>query len=79
MKDTQTHTHIRVGDLVWWRHGFGKQPAELARVERIELVEPNQSDGGESVMEVEWVRDRSFVVDLDNGHWAYAFQICPTS
>jgi len=73
----KTGLYIGVGDLVWWRHNFGKDPVALARIERIELVKPGQRDGGDSVMRAEWTPDRTLIVDLTNGHWAYGHQICP--
>lgn len=52
----------------------------LARVEAIELVALNESDGGSAITAVPWecLNDR-YVVDLDNGHWASGSQITKAS
>jgi hypothetical protein len=70
---------LKVGDTVLWRGGFGTEPFRKAVVEGIEIT--NGGKYGDPVDEVEWskVRDRNVTVDLDNDHWAYAYQIkrCP--
>ena len=66
---------LKIGDKVWWRGGFGSEPAKLATVEEIEIT--NGDKYGAEVDEVKWalVYDRNVVVSLDNDHWAYAGQI----
>ncbi len=66
---------LKIGDSVNWRGGFGREPKKRAKVEGIQIT--NGGKYGDDVDEVEWskVRDRNVVVDLDNGHWAYASQI----
>ena len=67
---------LKIGDKVWWRGGFGSEPAKLATVEEIEIT--NGYKYGEQVDEVSWkqVYDRNVVVSFsDNDHWAYASQI----
>ena len=67
---------LKIGDKVWWRGGFGSEPAKLATVEEIEIT--NGYKYGEQVDEVKWslVYDRNVVVTFsDNDHWAYASQI----
>ena len=66
---------LKIGDKVWWRGGFGSEPAKLAVVEGIEITGGHKY--GDSVEEVPWseVYDRNVTVDLDNDHWAYADQI----
>lgn len=67
---------LKVGDKVWWRGGFGSEPAKLATVEEIEIT--NGYKYGDQVDEVSWkqVYDRNVVVSFsDNDHWAYASQI----
>jgi hypothetical protein len=70
---------LKVGDTVLWRGGFGSDAPKKAVVEGIEIT--NGGKYGDAVDEVEWskVRDRNVTVDLDNDHWAYAYQIkrCP--
>ena len=70
-------TILRVGDRVLWCGGFGDQAPRPARVVRVDLVEPGQKHGV-SVDAVPWsALTRDVVVDLDNGHWAYGYQIRP--
>ena len=67
---------LKIGDKVWWRGGFGSEPAKLATVEEIEIT--NGYKYGDQVDEVSWkqVYDRNVVVSFsDNDHWAYASQI----
>lgn len=66
---------LKIGDKVWWRGGFGSEPAKLAVVEGIEITGGYKY--GEPVDEVPWVEvyDRNVTVDLDSDHWAYAEQI----
>tara|TARA_R100001198_G_scaffold52516_1_gene29425 strand:- start:667 stop:897 length:231 start_codon:yes stop_codon:yes gene_type:complete len=66
---------LKIGDKVWWRGGFGSEPAKLAVVEGIEITGGHKY--GDSVEEVPWseVYDRNVTVDLDSEHWAYADQI----
>ena len=67
---------LRIGDKVWWRGGFGSEPAKLATIEEIEITGGYKY--GDHVNEVDWseVYDRNVVVSFsDNNHWAYAEQI----
>jgi hypothetical protein len=66
---------LKIGDKVWWRGGFGSEPAEEAVIEGIEITYGYKY--GDPVDEVSWseVYDRNVVVNLENGHWAYAEQI----
>ncbi len=66
---------LKIGDKVWWRGGFGSEPAKLAVVEGIEITGGHKY--GEPVDEIPWseVYDRNVTVDLDSDHWAYAEQI----
>lgn len=67
---------LKIGDKVWWRGGFGSEPAKLATVEEIEITKGYKY--GDQVDEVSWgeVYDRNVVVSFsDNNHWAYASQI----
>jgi hypothetical protein len=67
---------LKIGDKVWWRGGFGSEPAKLATIEEIEIT--NGYKYGDQVDEVSWkqVYDRNVVVTFsDNDHWAYASQI----
>lgn len=68
---------LTVGDTVKWRGGFGNESAKDAKVQGIEKCKPG-SKYGNQVDSIDWSKvDRSVVVDLDNGHWAYGDQIKP--
>ena len=67
---------LKIGDKVWWRGGFGSDPAKVATVEEIEVTGGYKY--GEQVDEVDWseVYDRNVVVSFsDHNNWAYASQI----
>ena len=66
---------LKINDTVNWKGGFGSERAKKARVEGIQIT--NGGKYGDDVDKVDWskVTDRNVVVDLDNGHWAYAEQI----
>ena len=67
---------LKIGDKVWWRGGFGSEPAKLATIEEIEIT--NGYKYGDQVNEVSWskVYDRNVVVSFeDYPNWAYASQI----
>ena len=79
---------LKVGDTVSWRGNFGMEPARTAKVTLIEITErPGNCPGrgwdrsgnkyGSRATEVSWaaVREDRVVVTLDNGHWAYGYQI----
>jgi len=61
---------LKVGDEVIWRGSWGKDLPKEVKVNCIEINDINVSSIG-------WdkVDSRDVVVDLDNGHWAYGFQI----
>jgi hypothetical protein len=68
---------LNVGDKVMWSGSFGMAKPIEARVSGIEIT--NGGKHGDSVDSVYWsdVVGRNVVVDLTNGHWAYASQIKP--
>lgn len=68
---------LKIGDKVSWRGGFGHDAPKEAIIEGIEIT--NGGKYGDSVDEVDWekVYERNVVVNLENGHWAYASQIRP--
>lgn len=66
---------LKIGDVVWWRGTWGAEPPKQATINRIEKTEFYRSKYGEEVNEVNW--NDNFVVILDNGHWAYNFQLQP--
>jgi len=61
---------LKVGDEVIWRGSWGNDLPKEVKVTCIEVNDINVSS-------IEWVNtgNRNVVVDLDNGHWAYGFQI----
>lgn len=68
-------TKLKKGDTVIWRGSWGRDIPQEAIVDCIEV---NCEVGyGIEVNSVHWsnVNDRSVVVDLNNGHWAYGFQL----
>lgn len=66
---------LKIGDKVSWRGSWGQEPAMEATIEGIEINCINKS--GKEVSSVNWerVNDRSVIVNLNNGHWAYGNQI----
>ena len=70
---------LRKGHKVMWRGAWGKDPAVEATVEAIEICAINSKNGTE-VKSVAWntvkgYSNRQVVVTLDNGHWAYGYQL----
>lgn len=72
---------LKIGDQVSWRGAWGTYAPKIAKVIGIQIDCMNKY--GTEVSEVPWsvvkeVNDNErVVVDLDNSHWAYAFQISP--
>jgi hypothetical protein len=66
---------LRVGDVVEWRGAWGTQPPQIARVETIDQTQARNQKYGDPVEEFRW--DSHFVVGLDNGFWAYGYQLSP--
>lgn len=67
---------LRVGDPVLWRGRFGHGDSKRAVITSIEV----DLDGRNGyVDEILWseVKGCSVIVSLDNGLWAYGFQITP--
>ena len=67
---------LKVGDIVNWKGAWGSQSSKDAVVDGIEINCINKYDG-ENVDEVNWrkVNNRSTIISLNNGHWAYGTQI----
>ena len=70
---------LSVGDTVSWKGGWGQDAPREAVVKHITLVEYSGTLEGKDVANVLWssLIDRSVVVDLDNHHWAYGYQLQP--
>ena len=68
---------LRKNDKVIWRGSWGLDAPKEVVVLNIEKIKPGQRDAnGIKVEEISW--DDDFVVDLDNGKWAYSYQVSPT-
>ncbi len=61
---------LKVGDAVFTNHGE-------AKVIKIEIVEPGQKEDGIDVSKIYWSLKDYVIVDLDNGHWSYGYNIQP--
>ncbi len=70
-------SELRIGQKVIWRGSFGKAKPIEAVVKYIQKNETNGSKDGRSVISIPWseVTDRNILVDLDNGFWAWGYQI----
>jgi len=68
---------LKVGDVVIWRGGWGRDAPLKATVTHLEVTERPGEKYGHEVTEVLWttVSEDRVVVDLDNGHFAYGHQI----
>jgi hypothetical protein len=68
---------LKVGDVVSWSKNWGQDSYEDAVVTGIQSNFKNGSKDGVSVEEIDWVyvTESNVIVDLDNGHWAWAYQI----
>jgi len=65
---------IKVGDYVMWRGAWGTEVPKKAKVIGLELTRSLKDKEGVSVTEVDPQTD-NFLVDLDNGKWAYGWQV----
>lgn len=70
---------LRIGDDVLWRGSFGMEEPKKVMVTGIQLNYSNGSKEGIPVEEIDWwhIQERNQILDLDNGHWCWAFQIEP--
>lgn len=68
---------LKIGDEVKWSGSWGSNPEEVVTVTNILLCNYPGDKEGQNVSEVGWfrVKEREVIVDLDNGHWAWGFQI----
>lgn len=72
---------LRIGDAVIWRGSWGSDAPRVAIVSEIEQTREQNEKYGVAVDSLPWstVRAGFAVVSLDNGRWAYGFQIEPVS
>jgi len=71
---------LKIGDVVSWRHGWGREEPKKATIETIQLNEENNSKFGKLVDSVDWrlAEDRNIIVCFsDQSSWAWGFQIRP--
>lgn len=72
---TNGHTTLKVGMKVRYRGSWGSGGVEEVTIESIDLCDCEGCKYGEMVEEVSVYDIRRCCVDLDNGHWAYGYQI----
>jgi len=71
-----SHRVVRVGDRVRWSGGFGRLAAEECTVARMELTMPGAAHGQKiNEADEELMKSGRVIFDLNNGHWAYGYQI----
>lgn len=75
MLKTNGHETLKVGMAVIYRPSWGYDAPVEVKVEYIELCDMEGCKYGEPVEEVSAEDVYRCCVDLDNGHWAYGFQI----
>ena len=63
------------GDQVWWRGSWGNDSWVKAKIVGIELVNAGQKENGIAIESIPVEVKDHCVFDLDNGHWAYGYQI----
>lgn len=70
---------LTIGDQVMWRGSWGSDAPLLAIVTDIERTHEQHGKYGDTVDSLPWsvVRDGFAVVTLENGHWAYGYQLEP--
>lgn len=69
---------IKIGDRVIWRGTWGKEVPRPAVVKQMELCEQPRMKYGVPVENINIKDLERTVFTLDNGSWAYGFQIEPT-
>lgn len=72
MISTVSDVSLEVGQEVMWSGSWGISSKKKATITSISVFSDETP-----LLSVEWDRlnDRSIVVSLDNGHWAYGFQL----
>lgn len=71
---------VKNGDTVLWRGAWGSEPAKEAKIRSLIKCESEGVKDGTTVSEALWEtvqNGRKFIVDLDNGSWAWGFQLSP--
>ena len=77
MRRAKKHYKLSLGDSIMWSGGWGSDSPQEAVITGIQINEANGSKEGGQVEDVDWyyVTERNILVDLDNGHWAWGFQV----
>ena len=68
---------IRIGDTVLCRGGWGSEAPQPVTITHLEICVVEGDKYGLPVTELPWSKKGCAVVDLDNGHWCYGYQIEP--
>ena len=66
---------ISVGDSVMWSGSWGSESAKPVRITAMELCAAPRQKYGVPVTEVPTTMKNYVNFTLDNGHWAYGYQI----
>jgi hypothetical protein len=67
---------IKVGDHVMWRGAWGSEAPKKAKVIGIEITASPKDKEGAIASEVHHGKQH-YIADLDNGKWAYGWQLNP--
>jgi len=71
------HWKLSLGDKVMWSGSWGSDSPKEVTITGIQVNEFNGSKEGGQVEDIDWdyITERNILVNLDNGHWAWGFQI----
>jgi hypothetical protein len=72
---------LKIGDKVMWRGAWNTEPPKEATIESMSLC-PKGSKFGRDIKSADWNTVKGngrgqILVNLDNGHWAYGYQLKP--
>lgn len=75
-------TIIKIGDKVQHRGGWGSEEKTVTTIEWIQKTADDLEKDGIEVDSIIWDNEHGdweypFVIGLNNGHWAYSYQIKP--
>jgi len=72
--------NVKVGDVIICRASWGADKPKRERLSGIERTKEEGSKNGDEVDSVKWIDGKwefPFICDMENGHWAYSYQIKP--
>ena len=69
--------NLKVGEVVLCRGGWGSEAPQPVTITHLELCVEAGDKYGVRVAELPWSEKGRAVVDMDNGHWCYGYQIEP--